>query len=100
MTVSRRDPLPTDEQRRVLCEMMACAFIEIRMLGWAGKAAQAADLADAFHNAPREMYGWGGWNRRLFRMGLDEYQRRYASDNGHRPYDYVTMFDRAFGREE
>lgn len=96
MTAPGRDPLPTAEQRRVLCAMMAYVFIEIRLLGWAGKAARAADLADAFHNVPREMYGWGGWNARLFRMGLDAYQRKYAGDDEHRPYDYVAMFDRVF----
>jgi len=28
------------------------AFLEMRLLGYAGKAAQCADLADAFHNIP------------------------------------------------
>jgi hypothetical protein len=48
--------LPTDAQRRKLCEMMHYAFLEMRLLGWAGKAEQAADLADAFHNLPTAMW--------------------------------------------
>ena len=46
----------TDDQRQKLCELMYWAFLEIRMLGSTGKAEQAADLADAFHNLPREMW--------------------------------------------
>jgi hypothetical protein len=37
--------LPTDAQRRQLCEMMSGAFIEMRLLGWGGKAEQVAELA-------------------------------------------------------
>jgi len=34
--------------------MMHYAFIEMRLLGWGGKAEQVADLADAFHNLPAD----------------------------------------------
>ena len=44
-------PPPTDEQRRLLCEMMHRAFLEIRMLGWSGAYEQAIDLAEAFADA-------------------------------------------------
>ena len=94
-----RDPLPTDEQRRRLCEMIAAAFVEIRLLGWEGKAQQAGDLADAFHNVPREMYGWGKWSRHIFRGMLEHYQHKYPTEeSGGR--DYVAMFDEVFGHEE
>ncbi len=46
----------TNAQRKKLCELMHFAFIEIRHLGWSGKAEQAADLADAFHNLPKDMW--------------------------------------------
>lgn len=36
--------------------MMYFAFVEIRTLGWSGKAKQAADLADAFHNLPNDLW--------------------------------------------
>ena len=35
------------KQRKQLSEMKYFAFVEVRILGWAGKAKQAADLADA-----------------------------------------------------
>jgi hypothetical protein len=72
------DPLPMEQQRQQLCEMMAWAFIEIRMLGWNGHTQQAADLADAFHNLPREMYGWGGWWWDRLRDDLQRYQQQYG----------------------
>jgi len=36
--------------------MMHSAFLEIRALGWASKSEQAAELADAFHNLPTDMW--------------------------------------------
>lgn len=51
--------LPTEEECARLGEIISSAFVEPRVLGWKGKAAQAADLAEAFHNPPRAMYGYG-----------------------------------------
>jgi hypothetical protein len=48
--------LPTDAQRKKLCQMMHHAFIEIRLLAGGGKAEQAGDLADVFHNLPVDMW--------------------------------------------
>ena len=87
---SENDPLPTDEQRKLLCDMMHHAFVEIRSLGWEGKAAQAADLADAFHNLPKEMYGWGGWSKPKFRGMLEAYHQKYRRDY------YVRMLGATF----
>ncbi len=82
------DPLPTEQQRRRLCEMMAWAFLEIRMLGWAGHAQQAADLADAFHNLPQEMYGVGLWQWARVREELQHYQQKYGGSR-----DYVGQLE-------
>ena len=87
------DPLPNAEQREALCELIARAFIEARSLGYQGKSEQVADLADAFHNLPTEMYGTGLWNVEHARWMLQEYQDKYRE----RPYDYVAMFDEIFG---
>jgi hypothetical protein len=46
----------TDDHRKKLCELVHWAFVEIRLLGSTGKAEQAADLADAFHNLPKEIW--------------------------------------------
>ena len=50
----KNDPIPTPNQREMLCKMIADAFVEVRHLGWSGHAAQAADLADAFQNISKE----------------------------------------------
>jgi hypothetical protein len=84
--------LPNDKQREALCDMMHHAFVEIRALGWANKAEQASDLADAFHNLPKEMSGWGRWDVDIFRQMLQRYQDKYPRAlNGGR--DYVAMLD-------
>jgi hypothetical protein len=82
--------LPNDKQREALGDMMHRAFVEIRALGWAGRAEQAADLADAFHNLPKEMYGWGRWDVGTFRAMLKHYQDKYGGG------DYLAMLDRIF----
>ena len=81
--------LPTDAQRRKLCEMMMHAFVELRMLGWAGKSEQAADLADAFHNLPTGI--WHEFSLQFFRDAfVGVYQRKYPDG---RFRDYVAMLD-------
>ena len=95
-----RDPLPNDEQRQALCDMIHAAFVEIRSLGWDGKAEQAGDLADAFHTTPKEMYGWGCWQLRLFRGMVQDYQDKYHAEDYFGKCDYVAMIDRIFGKPE
>ena len=55
-----RIDLPTNDQRAALGEMVQFAFCEIRVIA-EDHGTQAADLADAFHNIPREIHGWGTW---------------------------------------
>lgn len=58
--------------------MLHRVFLQIRMMGQAGKAEQAADLADLFHNVPHEM--WRNYFSASFlRRSLLEYQDRYSS---------------------
>jgi aminoglycoside phosphotransferase len=62
----------------------------MRLLGWAGKAQQAADLADAFHNLPTGMWQVD-FNLQLFRDAfLVPYQQKYPQG---RARDYVAMVD-------
>jgi hypothetical protein len=92
------DPkLPTDTQRRRLCEMMHWAFVELRNLGWSGKAEQAADLADAFHNLPT--YLWSDdFSLQFFRDAfLKAYQQKYPEG---RIRDYVSMVDEIIAMKE
>ena len=80
----------TEAQRRKLCEMMHYAFVELRLLGWAGKAEQAADLADAFHNLSNGIWQ-DDFSLQLFRDSfVGVYQRKYPE---RRVRDYVAMVD-------
>lgn len=84
--------LPTERQKEKLCAMLADAIIQMRALGWDGEAAQVADLADAFHNLPREMYGWGRWNWDFFRLSLRHYQCKYFGEDKAES-GFVAMLD-------
>ena len=85
----------TDDERRKLCEMIYRALLEIRILGWNGKAKQAAELADAFHNVPNMM-----WNEvfslDFFRNFLEDYQQQFPDSEG---VNYPKMFDKLFSEE-
>lgn len=89
--------LPTDAQRRKLCEMMHMAFVEMRLLGWGGKAEQAADLADAFHNLPTDIWS-EDFSLQFFRDSfLGVYQRKYPVG---RTRDYVAMVDEIIAMQD
>jgi len=82
--------MPTEEERRKLCEMLDRALIDIRGLGNNGKAEQAADLADAFHNVPGNLWS-EHFSFGAFRMFLEDYQRRYPVKGEY--FDYLGMLD-------
>jgi hypothetical protein len=87
--------LLTEQERQELCKMLFNALLEIRGLGNEGKAEQAADVADAFHNLP--VYLWSDqFSLSLFRCFLEEYQRKYQAAGC---YNYVKMLDEMI-REE
>jgi hypothetical protein len=83
------DLLPTEMQRKMLCELMHNAFIELRYL----QGDQAHDLAYAFHNLPVEIYGWGSWSVESMRDRLLHYQKKHSSNLG---VDYVALFDKIY----
>jgi hypothetical protein len=58
-----------------------------------GHSAQAADLADAFHNISKEMYGWGSFSWDMFRGMLEDCQRKWRGKTDVFGRDYVTMLD-------
>ncbi len=84
---------PSEKQIQKLNELIYYAFIELRILGWEGKAEQAAELADAFHNLPTGMFSESfDWD--LFRNSfLAPYQERYPRGETGRT-DYLARFDR------
>lgn len=80
----------TDAHRRKLSEMMYWAFLETRQLGWARKSEQVADLADAFHNLPKDMWK-EDFSFEFFRDAfLKVYQQKYPEG---RVRDYVAAVD-------
>lgn len=91
--VMTSDPLPTSKQREMICDMIHFAFVELRLLGWGGHAAQAADLADAFHNISKEMHGWGLFRWDIFRGMLEDYQLKWRGNSAVAGRDYVGMLD-------
>jgi hypothetical protein len=92
------DPLPTEEQRKALCELLADVLVEIRGVagdgGPDGDCVQAWTLAYAVHNLPLEMYGWGCWSISDTRARLRGYQNKYPGGP-----DHVAKFDAIFTKE-
>ena len=85
---------PTDAQRRALCRLMMDAFLHIRILGWSGKAQEAADLADAFHNLPVLMWH-DGFSLRWFRDDLVRLQ-----ENTSEAQSYVARIDEIIAMQD
>jgi hypothetical protein len=86
-----------DAQRRRLSELIGFALMEIRLLGWAGNAQQAADLADAFHNLPKDMWK-EDFSLEFFRDAfLKVYQDKYPVRQGR---DYVALVNELLGAGE
>lgn len=89
LNIMTDDLLPTEEQRKALCGLMHEAFIELRYL----EGEQAHDLAYAFHNLPKEIYGWGIWSVEGMRARLKHYQAQHHANLG---FNYVVAFDKIF----
>jgi hypothetical protein len=85
--------LPNKEQRKGLCDLIYCAFTDIRAYARSGKSMEAAELADIFHNIPQEMYGYGLWDLPSFLESLQDYQEKYGGTN------YVAYLDKIFNGE-
>jgi hypothetical protein len=82
--------LPRAEQRRALARLTYLALLEMRMLGREGKAAQVADLAEAFHNLPLMM-----WHPEFSMSCQREFFARYQEKHGVREgFNYVAALDR------
>jgi hypothetical protein len=82
----KADPLPTDEQRRALGQLLRQVLVFIRITG--GLASQA--LADATHNLPADSWAPGVWNVANARAELMRYDARHPGE------DFVAMFDQIF----
>jgi hypothetical protein len=76
-------------QREKICDLIASEFVELRSL----EGEQARDLAYAFHNLPKEIYGWGTWSVEVMRARLGYCQSKHKESLG---FDYVDAFDTIF----
>jgi hypothetical protein len=82
--------LPTEAQRKKLCEMLFYALLEMRVRGSEGKAQQASDLAHAFHNLPLGMWH-NDFSLSFFRESfLVPYEEKYPEK---RVLNYVATLD-------
>ena len=82
---------PNENQRRLLCEMLHRVLLETRILGWEGKATQAADIADAFHELPIYMISQDfSWT--IFRSYLETYQDKYPRKQNSE-FDYLSLLE-------
>ncbi|MGL6073218.1 MAG: hypothetical protein ACRC8S_03545 [Fimbriiglobus sp.] len=81
------DPLPNDDQRRQLCELLHAAFVELRTVS--NDSEQVHELSYAFHNLPLTMYGWGTWSWGGLRAVLVRYRERFPRGGP----DYAAMLD-------
>lgn len=81
--------LPNEVQRERICDLIATAFVELRYLD----GEQAKDLAYAFHNLPKEIFGWGSWSIGGTRARLQYYQTKHQANLG---FNYVAAFNAIF----
>ena len=87
--------MPTELGRQQLSRMLLQALVEIRLVGGNGKATQASDLADAFHNLP--VYLWSDkFSVSFFRIFLEEYQEKYQEESS---FNYLKMLDEIYSKE-
>lgn len=81
----------------LLGQMLRRALMDIRVLGRRGRARQAADLADVFHNLPTPLVE-GRIDLKRFRRNLEAYQTLYLT--GAAPsYDYLAALDHVMQTE-
>lgn len=86
-TSESRD-LPTTQQIQGLCELMSYAFGAIRFLGRTGAHEAAADLADALHNMPVEMFQDGVWDWGVAETELKQFESQHI---GNHVYPFSEM---------
>ena len=80
----------TEAERRRLARLMYLAFCDLRKLAREGRAEQARDLAEAFHNIPLLMHT-NEFSFTAFREFLERYQHKYE---GKLLFDYFQEWEK------
>lgn len=81
----------TDAERQRLSRLMYVAFCDLRALAREGRAQQAKDLAEAFHNIPLLMHT-GDFSFKAFRDFLERYQQKYE---GQARFNYLQEWEKS-----
>lgn len=87
-SIVRDSTMPTEGQRRQLCDLMHRAFVALRNLGYGEKHEAVAELADVFHNLPQEMFREEIWDWNLLEAGLRDFEEKFPDD---KIYPFATM---------
>ncbi|MEY2527650.1 MAG: hypothetical protein QOE73_2421 [Verrucomicrobiota bacterium] len=82
--------IPTDAERQRLSRLMYVAFCDLRALALDGRAQQAKDLAEAFHNIPLLMHT-DNFSFKAFRDFLERYQQKYE---GQTRFNYLQEWEK------
>lgn len=89
--------LLSNAQRQKLCEMTYHASVELRSLARGGACEQAADLADAFHNLPNDLWR-SSFSLEDFRdRCLKPFQSKYPRQG---LWDYVDWVNEVIGMRD
>jgi hypothetical protein len=80
----------SDQERRGLCEILYCVFIEMRGMGSPDRALQASKLAYALHNLPHLLFADDfAWEK--VEEPLRYYQGQFYQNDATRGYDFLKM---------
>lgn len=90
MPTFRDARLPSEAQREALSRLAYLAFLEMRILGRDNKAAQVADLAEAFHNLPLMLWS-PDFSMKCQRDYFVRYHEQYGTREG---FDYLAELDK------
>lgn len=82
----------SDQERRGLCEVLYCAFLDLRGMSSPDRAHQASKLAYALHNLPHLIFADDfAWEK--VEGPLRYYQSQFYQTEATRGYDYLKMIE-------
>ena len=80
----------SDQERQGLCEVLYCAFLDLRGMSSPDRALQASKLANALHNLPHLLFANDfAWEK--VEGPLRSYQGQFYRTDATRGYDYLKM---------
>ena len=89
--------LPTEEQRKELCDLFYHAFVAMRQLAHYKNHEAVYELADTFHNLPQEMYKEGVWDWNLVEFCFRSFEDKFPEE---KVFPFAAMLRTIKGRAE